>query len=330
LKPNNHTKKIIFLAFLLSLLFHVGSLVYVTIEKAQQDSALSLPDKNEILQKKSKQQNNEWVETKAHTGNFGTPVFFQDEFESSSAKATADRPDLAEAPEDKLDTIENTTKEQEQLSKKEKVTEPIIPEEKKETTEIKPITPKKVVQQKTSSSSAILRQAQDEQTADRQLSAPSFAKATAGGPKPPITLSQLTQGFLNHVKDEGNHAIHMLGKKSGTPSDEQIKYERYLQKLSWCLQNSFNIHNDRFPVSASMDDTVQVLLALNQDGSMKHCRVSKTSGNRDLDHFTLFIFNDASTSFPPVPQYLPHDPFTINYIVMVSASENNRWNLYRQ
>jgi outer membrane biosynthesis protein TonB len=328
------SKKIIILAFLLSLLFHVGSLVYVTLQKPQQSPALPLSNPDEILQQKNKQQNNEWVEAKARAGNFGTPVFFQDEFEPAAAEAMADRPSFDEASEDRPELIEDTTKEKEQLPKKEKITESIIPEEKKEITkdkptatiqdtEIKPAPSKKIIQQKTTPPKP---HAQN----PKQLAAPVRRSLGEGGPKPPLTLAQLSQGFLNHVKDEGKHAIHMLGKKGGTPSDEQIKYERYLQKLSWCLQNSFNINNDRFPRSASGDDSLQVLLALNKDGSLKDCRISKTSGNRDLDFFTLFIFKDASTSFPPVPQYLPHDPFAINYIIMVGASEEGRLKLYRQ
>ena len=311
MKPNNSAKKIIFLAFLLSLLFHVGSIVYIALFKNDERIVQASENqiKPELQQNINKQQQDEWVETKARAGNFGTPVYF-----SSFAEATAD------TAENKLEEAITSDKKQEQAPQEKQIKEvteiqkPI--EEKKEEikiAEIKPATPKKIVQQKT-------------------LQPKTFSQTSKPitGPKPPLTLSQLTQGFLNHVKHEGNHAIQMLGKKSGTPSDEQIKYERYLQKLSWCLQNSFSIHNDRFPPSANMDDTVQVLLALNKDGSMKHCHVSKTSGNRDLDHFTLFIFNDASTSFPPVPQYLPHDPFIMNYIVMVNASENNRWKLYRQ
>jgi hypothetical protein len=264
--------------------------------------------KPELQPNINKQKNNEWVETKARAGNFGTPVFFKDEFESSYAEASEDRPEATESKSE--ENLEKKEKEQVSVTQKENVTITSTPETTSLTreSETKSVPQKKISQSKTFSQ------------APKPLTAP----------KPPLTLAQLSQGFLNHVKNEGNHSIHMLGKKNGRPSDEQIKYERYLQKLSWCLQNSFNIHNDRFPVSAAMNDTAQILLSLNKDGSMKHCHVSKTSGNRDLDYFITFIFNDASTSFPPVPQYLPHDPFTINYIIMVSASEENRWKLYRQ
>lgn len=311
-----NTKKIIFLAFLLSLLFHVSSLVYVAIEpsftKASTDD-----QKNELLQQKiNKQQDNEWVEAKARAGNLGTPVFFQDEFEPQSVEAQQDgqtdhKPEVIETKQEAIPEKKEQT--EETITEKEN---PILVQPQPTSTAMKDSQPKPTVHKK----HIPLVTQKPQNTKTQQLSSP----------KPPLTLAQLSQGFLNHVKDEGKHAIHMLGKKNGTPSDEQIKYERYLQKLSWCLQNSFNIHNDRFPAAARDVDSVQVLLALNKDGSLKHCRISKTSGNIDLDYFTLFIFNDASTSFPPVPQYLPHDPFTINYIIMVSSSEESRLKLYRR
>ncbi len=332
MKPSHHTKKIIFLAFLLSLLFHFGSIIFVAIaslithqtEKSQHDqSPIAQPIENT---QKINKQSNEWVETKARAGDFGTPVFFQDDFEPASAETVTDK------SENSLkEVMQDTSEEPSSLQEEPHIKEAMEIPEKENIVTQKPqstsITSESEIKPK---KQAIQKKSSPIKQSPKPVSAPSSAKATAGGPKPPITLSQLTQGFLNHVKDEGKHSIHMLGKKSGTPSDEQLKYERYLQKLSWCLQNSFNIHNDRFPSSAHRDDEVQVLLSLNKDGSMKHCHVAKTSGNRDLDYFTLFIFNDASSSFPPVPQYLPHDPFTINYVIMVSTSQENRFKLYRQ
>jgi outer membrane biosynthesis protein TonB len=314
LKPADRTKKIIFLAFLLSLLFHFGGIVYVAISSFLSPSYKAREDKqNERMENHQKinKQQNEWVETKARAGNFGTPVCLQDEFEPSTDKSVSDEQII-----EKLEPSEITPQEKEQIKQEDKILESISEEKN---------TPAKIQPTSITTEHAIKPRAQKKiPQQNRQPSKPLSA------PKPPLTLSQLTQGFLNHVKNEGTHAIHMLGKKSGTPSDEQIKYERYLQKLSWCLQNSFNIYNNRFPASAKMDDSAQILLSLNKDGTMRHCHVSKTSGSRDLDQFIVFIFNDASSSFPPVPQYLPHNPFTINYIIMVSASEENRWKLYRQ
>lgn len=333
LKSFNHAKKIIFLAFLLSLLFHTGSILYIWIKKPTQQDIVALQNKEDELQK-IKEKRNKWVETKARAGNFGTPVFFKDEFEPESIKTQQN-----EQVDNKPEIVE--TKEEDIPEKKETTEEPAI--EKAKSSEVKSYFAEassvaKTIEDrpKDKPASMVTKDSQPKPTVHKKQiplisqKPQSTNTQQLSAPKPPLTLAQLTQGFLNHIKNEGNHTIHMLGKKNGRPSDEQIKYERYLQKLSWCLQNSFNIHNDRFPSSANMNDTVQVLLALNKDGSMKHCHISRTSGNRDLDHFTLFIFNDASTSFPPVPQYLPHNPFTMNYIVMVSASEENRLRLYRR
>jgi hypothetical protein len=311
LKSSN-TKKIIFLAFLLSLLFHVGSLVYISVYKDNQHIIRTSENQTQpnLQPNINKKKDNEWVETKARASNFGTPVFFQDE------------PNYAQ---DMSDQTESATELEQQSPQK---------EEPKETKEIqKPVekpTEETPVQNEPTTFSSMPTKTTHVAPEIKLPAKKSLPQKAAAAPKPPLTLSQLSQGFLNHVKDEGKHAIHMLGKKSGTPSDEQIKYERYLQKLSWCLQNSFTIHDNRIPTRAIMKNDAHVRLMLNKDGSLKSCYVSQTSGDINLDHFITFIFKDASTSFPPVPEYLPHDPFAITYIIMVSNSEESRWRLYRQ
>ncbi len=99
LKPFQHTKKIIFLAFLLSILFHTGSVIYVAIKKSNQQSMPPLDDENNELQQKMKP-HDEWAETKARAGNFGAPVMFVDDPDAS----------LTEAVEDELeDELEKTS-----------------------------------------------------------------------------------------------------------------------------------------------------------------------------------------------------------------------------
>ena len=340
LKPLQHTKKIIFLAFLLSLLFHMSSVVIVFFEKNKQQSLVQLsPEEQQQELEQAIKQQEEWVETKAHAGNFGTPVMFVDDFDIPLQ--------TEEQKEDTLKPIEVTEeKEEEEKEKEEPVTEKSeLPQEKiieqdnitlqtlqamaqpSPKPEKKPVIRKSPPAKKPS-------QPRKSTTArpsfDKLPTSPKLRSTSRTNEKPPLTLAQLTQGFLDHLKNEGSHAIHMLGKKSGKPSDEQIKYERYLEKLGWCLQNSYHINQHHFPPSAHLDDKVHVLLSLNKDGSLKHCQIAKTYGNRELDNFTLFIFNDASSSFPPVPQYLPHDPFTITYIIMVAATQENRFQMYRQ
>ena len=319
LKTIQRTKKFIIAAFLLSLLFHTSSIIYVVWQGANNNSTQSLQEKEEIL-KQNVQKQDEWAEAKARAGNFGAPVMFQDEPSYADPSETTQ-----EQPEDKHDKVNpDSIQKPEQKIIEEIIPEKVIPKDKHVSLQ----EPVEEVRPKATKSKQAPQQQPSPMQARKSARPPQQKKMTA--PKPPLSLAQLTQGFLNHVKDEGKHAIHMLGKKTGVPSDEQIKYERYLQKLSWCLQNSFNINNDRFPPSATTDSTVYIMLALNKDGTMRNCNVAKTSGNSQLDQFTLFIFNDASTSFPPVPTYLPHDPFTITYVISHNTTEQNNVRMYRR
>jgi hypothetical protein len=143
----------------------------------------------------------------------------------------------------------------------------------------------------------------------------SFAKATANKSKPPITLAELTQGFLHQRKEQsGTYGISMMGMKRGIPSEEQMKYERYLQKLSWCIQNSFRINSHKQPAPANVTEP-HIFFSLNRDGILQQLSIKKSSGNMYVDQYILSIFRDASTSFPPVPSYLTDDPFSITCIV---------------
>ncbi|HLW73357.1 MAG TPA: TonB C-terminal domain-containing protein [Candidatus Babeliales bacterium] len=316
MKAIHRTRNFIIAAFLLSLLFHTSSIIYVVWQGANTHTPQSLQEKEEVLKKKI-QKREEWAETKAHASNFGAPVMFED---------------------DPLDPLWQTTDDQtKNETKKTDENEPIVPEQKiieekipeKITTTEKSVSSETPIEHKSTPNKkkASLKKRTTEQK--KLTPAPFFAETTQNRPKPPLSLAQLTQGFLDQVKDEGKHAIRMLGKKNGMPSDEQIKYERYLQKINWCLQNSFKINNDRFYTSTMTEFEVHIFLALNRDGSIKLCRVAKTSGNRQFDQFILFIFNDASSSFPPVPHYLPYDPLTTTHTITLNATEQNNLKIYR-
>lgn len=309
MKTIHRTRNFIIAAFLLSLLFHASSILYIVVTKSNRTNQDLLQEQEEPDKPRIKKED-EWAETKARASNFGAPVMFEDDPEKTwqDTQQTEEiiEPEPIQKPEEKI--IEKPLPEEKIIPEKEEISIEIPTEQKSIPRQNKPPQKKRPIKQKKATPRS--------STADR--------------PRPPLSLAQLTQGFLNHVKDEGTHAIHMLGKKSGQPSDEQIKYERYLQKLGWCLQNSFNINNSRIPASATSESTVYVQLALNKDGTMRNCNVARSSGNASLDKFTLFIFNDASTSFPPVPTYLPHDPFTITYVITHSLREQNGMSLYRR
>lgn len=304
------SRNITIIAFILSLLFHGSTIFYIFLQKTRNPllTEIEQDEQKEALKKQHK--DNSWVETRARADNFGAPVFFQDEPSNTETTHDTHRQEIPLSEQnsmvtdvtdqDDIETEEETPDQdstisaQESLAKTDTIFEaPIQPKPKNHTKN--PIAKKRSRPKKKSQQNPI--------------------DAPRSAPKPPLTLAQLTQGFLNQRKeDAGIHGISMVGMKNGLPTDEQMKYERYLQKLSWCLQNSFTIHERRTPLIA-MNSDIYLFFALDRDGILKHVSVKKSSGNKLMDDFILFIFRDASSSFPPVPGYLPHDPFQMTCII---------------
>ena len=135
-------------------------------------------------------------------------------------------------------------------------------------------------------------------------------------PKKNMSLADLTRGFLDQIKDEGNNTIKMEGDPNKMPTDEQLKHERYLQKIQWCLQNSFKIYRERAPMVAENTE-VKVYLEIEQSGHINQVHIAQTSGNPTFDQFMLFAFNEASSSFPPLPQFIKKIPLQIVYTIVV-------------
>jgi len=293
----DRNKKLIIIAFILSLLFHASFILYFLLLKTNNSTSIPTQQAEEEL-KRTVQTNEPWAETKAQAGNFGAPVFFKDKPTEPTTETTSQ----PETPTIDTSSIENHI----DIPEPEDIIDQAAPHQEKTT-----IQRSKRIRQPRQKREPLQQQQQQ-----KTISQPSH-------PKQIPTLAQLTQGFLYQANNEGSHAIHMLGKKNSIPTDEQIKYERYLQKLNWCLQNSFNIHNDRYPSSHSSETTAQIYLALDKNGTIKHLNLVKSSGSRALDQFVLFIFRDTSSSFPPVPDYLPHDPFAITYTIMLNSCDNN-------
>lgn len=318
------TKEFIIIAFLLSLLFHTSSVFYV-IWQGNNNKSEALQEKEEILKQKLQSKREEWVETKARAGNFGAPVLFQDEpFHADTQILDEPTQDaLEEKSEEKTETILRQAQDERREDGAQRLLVSLSNDQDERREDgaqhsLVSLSNDQDEQRKDKAQQQEQKQPRKKKTTKKTRQKHATEQTTQNflpPPKPPLSLAQLAQGFLHHLKNEGTHAIHMLGKKTGMPSDEQIKYERYLQKLNWCLQNSFNINKNRIPPSTSIHDTLHITLVLNKDGSMQQCSISKKSENPHFDQFALFIFNDASTSFPPVPSYLPHTPFTITYIV---------------
>ncbi len=135
-------------------------------------------------------------------------------------------------------------------------------------------------------------------------------------PKKTLSLADLTRGFLDQIKDEGDNAIKMDGDPNKMPTDEQLKHERYQQKIQWCLQNTFKIYRERAPRVAENTE-IKVYLEIEQDGHIHELQIAQSSGNASFDQFMMFAFKEASPSFPPLPRFIKKTPLQIVYTVIV-------------
>jgi len=318
-------RNVTIIALILSLLFHASTVFYVFLQKTRNDF-FSKTETNNLdtmihEQQQEQQKHTPWVETKARAGNFGAPVFFEDiadditpQENDVSEKALAKSEALPCPPE--LSTEDGAKAEETPLQ--ENIT--IVPQDSPKIEiprhqKIEPIQTALATTPKIPTPKALPKKSPSKQ--NNQTNPFINYPTRENKQKPSLTLAQLTQGFLNQRKEEsGSYGISMLGMKRGIPSDEQMKYERYLQKLSWCLQNSFNIHRDKQPL-LSTDTDIYLYFQLNRDGILEQLHVKKSSGNKLLDNFVVFVFREASHSFPPVPTYLPDNPFRMGYAISI-------------
>lgn len=130
-----------------------------------------------------------------------------------------------------------------------------------------------------------------------------------------LTLADIGQGFLAQTKHNGTYGVTMEGTKGGHVTDEQIKVERYVERLTWCLQNSLRIQRSSIEPLVRTEMSVYVFLELERSGAIRRVELIRSCGEPRLDQLTLAVFKDAGSAFPPVPTYLTITPFAINYHV---------------
>ncbi|HXW85830.1 MAG TPA: hypothetical protein VEK38_00660 [Candidatus Bathyarchaeia archaeon] len=147
-------------------------------------------------------------------------------------------------------------------------------------------------------------------------------------PKVQPTLAQLAQGFLTYARTEGNSAVTMEGK-SGEPSAEQLKHERYIEKLNWCLQYAFQANQDKFPYRYAGPLRLKMYMALDKNAVIQELRVVASSGVSSLDRFAMELFRQASPSFPPVPSYFTQEPYVVIYTIEFSGDDNAPFSVSR-
>jgi TonB family protein len=131
-------------------------------------------------------------------------------------------------------------------------------------------------------------------------------------------LATITRGYLEQLKQEGENLIKTIGgDPNKMPTAEQLKYERYLAKIQWCLQNTHAINRDKCQTHEPIEATMRVYFTLNRAGKMADLKIIQSSGNAFVDRYIRELFEQASSSFPPLPAYIKEDPYQLLYSVLV-------------
>lgn len=120
---------------------------------------------------------------------------------------------------------------------------------------------------------------------------------------PPMTIAHLLQGFLEQKGIGTDSGLRHKGNNKQAP-DEQIKYERYVQKIHWSIQNTFKIYKNRLTLPHAVRAIMQFYIDFQDNGFVKGVQLLKPSGSAHLDQFMLSLIQDAIKSFPPFPRFL--------------------------
>lgn len=153
-------------------------------------------------------------------------------------------------------------------------------------------------------------------------------------PKQLLTLADLMQGFLSQKPEEGDNGKYgnaMLNNgRRGHVSEEQLKHERYTQKILQCIANSYKIHRYKIP-RIPFQQPIVIMIAINADGTLYDTTLLQSSGNFMIDNFARFLFNDASGSFPPIPKSFNTDVYQSHAFTFNSFydfEEIHRWSYH--
>lgn len=141
-------------------------------------------------------------------------------------------------------------------------------------------------------------------------------------------ISAITSGYLEQLHHEGDNLIKTIGgDPNKSPTQEQLKYERYIAKIQWCLQNAHSILQEKCQLGQPLQATMKVFLQLEKTGAMTNLRIVQSSGNEFADSYILSLFEYASRSFPPLPAYITLDPFPLHYTVFINWNLKSNFNM---
>ena len=81
------------------------------------------------------------------------------------------------------------------------------------------------------------------------------------------------------------------------------------------------LKNEKCQTQQPIEATMKLYFTLNRMGKMSNFRIIQSSGNAFADKYITSLFEFASSSFPPLPDYIKEDPYPLFYTVMIN------WNM---
>lgn len=303
------SRRTTYIAIIIALLLHLGIIILIgtRIFEERQLNQLSFDRQHLVAPQQEEQQmvtpdNPEWAELKARQSMRSIPVIIYQE--PAAPTPQAQEPPQQELP-DQQPEQEVETPEIEETDQKDKPTPEDMPTGDQMVEHPAPM--QETLRQENGDRAVTpapkkVRRKKKKRPSQRQTTANNLA-----------LLAQMTQGLIDQMTNEGNNTINMAGAKNGTPTDEQLKYERYIARLIGCIQNAFHIQWNNFINKRTLFTHCSTHIAIGRDGHVQEVQIIQSSGFKDIDQLMINVIKYASSSFPPVPSYIKGDPFAKNY-----------------
>lgn len=253
----------------------------------------------------------QWVTRKAASSAFSAPVIFQQEPATEEYQAQQ----IVDEPADK----ENQNPSSEEYHQQEIPTQDAYTEQTVNTkSEATNLTKQPATMIKPTESTKQSIRAPSTQPVKPKKKILRRYKPEAPIEKNNFNLNQLAQGFLDYVRGTGNAGVEIRANREGIPTDEQLKHERYWQKIAWWMQKTSKIYQDQLKKMPVYTQTAWQML-LNRDGSIAYLTLVQPSGMPTLDKLLHTIIHEASSSFPPVPAYFLGSHYKLNFVLFFES-----------
>ena len=303
------SRRATYIIVIIALLLHLGIIIFIGTRLFEERSLSQLSfDRHHPLTPQEEQEmitpdNPEWAELKARQSMRNIPIIIYQE--PAAPTPEVQEPPQQEQPDQQSEQETEKIEEPEKIEQNDKPTPEDLPAG--EQIIEHPAPTQETMQQENATHAATPA---PKKVKRKKKKRPSQKKTTADNL---ALLAQMTQGLIDQFTNEGQNTINMAGAKNGIPTDEQLKYERYVARLIGCIQNAFYIQWNNFINKRTVFTYCSTHIAVSRDGKIQDVQIIQSSGFKDIDQLMINVIKYASSSFPPVPSYIKGDPFAKNY-----------------